>query len=1658
MRSKKFQKALSVLLAAAIAASCMSTGLSAIAAGRDEKPPQGEKATGKAQPRFPGYRLKDIQNWSPATDPYADMLRARVPLQKRNEQYQPTQANPTLTDDAKVMLMQGDYHGMPFDNTMYNNDFSQYTFNYWQYTDMWSPWHGAASAATPSSFQGMDFEYATINIPNAAYTNAAHKNGVMSIACMYFDGNNRKGQSINEMLDRDDEGNFLIVDKLVEMAEYYGYDGYFLNQEESTSEEAGGDAALQELMSQLTARGMYTQYYTAGQRSIDNSRIPWLTNSEGKTVCNSIFTDYVNGGNYEWYDPDPSVTWCKNNGYNIYDVGFFGLECTRGGLNVHPGNHAFIEGTRNLKASIALFTPVDQYRKKLIFNDDNPDLPAYQQARFQWMVDARERFFFSGAKHDPTDTEFEGTVDWSSVGAGDVSARGVAQYISERSVIDGSTFYTNFNTGRGMQYFVDGAVSRDEEWSNINIQDILPSWQWWMDTDGTRLSVDFDYGTKDERADVNSQPLDMPYTQVGAYDGGSSLVVYGDIDAKNTLHLYKTDLQVKEDSSLSITYNKVSESDSSVMEIGLIFKNASDGSMYTIEVPDSGRQTDGWVTKTLSIDPQYAGEEIAAICLVFQGENGVKDYQMNIGGLRLTDGGSHTPAAPTGLNIRAAYDTKEMILEWDLADYDQVDKYNVYANMTNGGKVCMGGVYDGVYYIKNMNAKDIVSLEVTAVGKDGSESEPAAIEYSYSDNVSNLKVAESLDANGRTMQAAHAGYLDVSFTKPSVEYTQLRLDVKLVDVAEDASYSMTVGNDADSARFYIPRGRGETYDLYVTTVFADGSESKPVAYRGQLRDVWSQPIDEKDVQISYNKVGFISPASVDWYKLYAYANGEKFFEGTRGADVIQYKRDIPEGATTVDVILEDYSGNLSEPLTVSVSKYTKSVGKLDATTVPDAVLRQAIIEQIGSDTISAAKAFTGKLDLSGLEIHDLIGLGLVSRASEIDLSGTPIEIVPAGAFGFYVQKVDLSNCDKLKIVDPAAFEGTVALREVNITGCAALELLAITDSSVEKLVYGSADAFPNLVRMDLSGSRFDLSEGTPERAFVEQIRTQVSDDKSVGVIDPNITNLGPGATFVAEQSTVTASKAATLFDGDKSINNTFSTPAVIVMDLGAEQTVTGWTLTNGDIGGFSDFDISTSIDGVNYEVMHSISGNKAKEVSGTADAPVKARYIKLHAYDSYGWSTALKEWEIFGNKVVAYPSELIYDSQRPRMLPELETTIDIQKNDGATFDLAQALADAKEEAAKAPKTVRGTAMEALAGADFLDPNYELAAEYDAREVHVIEVTDRDGNLHHDQVLDASKDNEYTVHYVTYDSANLEGETLYTFTVKVAGTETDTSALEAVIAEAESLDENDYTAESWAAMQAKLDNAVDVLADDAATQQAIDDAKDALRAAIDALESKPVEGAPVISSSIEDGGFWRASVRLTADKTVTWTVNGVELPRKGANLVLGDAGFYTVSATDAEGRVSNTLTFTIDKERPVLSSEQVEANGMSNQDVVVKADEDVRFELDGVAIEGYSKELTVTGSGRHVVKAYDRAGNYSGVFVFTIEQNPPVLSTNFFILNGVTRYNVAVTADRRVDYYVNGELVAENEYRCKFLEPGVYEVKAVDAAGNESKTLKFEIRR
>ena len=1425
MKHKRLQKTLSIMLAITMAASCLATGAQAA----DSWPNRGNsRERGAAQPHFSGYRMKDVRNWDAETDPFAEMMQAKVPLQSRNEAFKPTQANPEMESDAQIMLMQGDYGNSFVDSTMYNNDFTEHCLNFWQYADYFCPWHGAATAYTPpalydpatSDWRARGFEFGMLNIPNPAYTNAAHKNGVLSIGCLYFDQAFRAGQSINELLEKDEEGNFLLVDKLVAIANYYGFDGYFLNKEDNPYSMAD----LHEFMRQMHEKGMYTQYYDVGS-SFSEEKGNWIKNGN----YDSIFFNY--GG---WGSAQNAYNWCNENGLDVYDAAFFGVECNQGQFSNNVITRGYMPGTTNLYASVALFTPSDFYQRGVDFGPSS-EKPSFQQPEYQWMVTERERMFFSGVTQDPTDTGLHEGFAREDLGISNASGWvGAADFTTERSVVDGSVFYTNFNTGHGMQYFDNGEVSHDDQWANINIQDILPSWQWWVDTEGTKLGVDFDYGPKEIRFNKEGSQIEVPYTQVGAYKGGSSLAVYGDLDAENFLHLYKTDMSVNENSKVSITYNKVSADDASKMEIGVIFKS-NPNTVVTFEVPDANKHTDGWVTKEVSLGG-YAGQEIAAIGVNFDnGSETIADYQMNIGQLKVTDGENHTPAAPAGLQIREAYDSREMVLTWELGDYDQIDQYNVYANLSDGRRICMGGIYDNIYYVKNTFGTDIVTMEVTAVGKDGTESEPATINFDYSENVSNIQVEEALDKNELTTQAANAGYLDVSWENPNVEYASLEMELSLLDSKDTATYTTTVAAGETSARFYIPRGHGENYDLKISTVYADGSKSEPIAYRGRLHDTWSQPIDPADVNISGNSVSFINPASVDWYRIHGYVNGEEVINYKRGSDSINRSRTLPGDSGVLEVVLEDYSGNLSDPVSFVYGDSSTVSEPIDENNVPDAVLRQAILDQAGSTTTEAA-AFTGTLDLTGMDIHDLTGLNLVSHAQEIILSGTPIENIGSGAFGAYVQKVDLSNCASLKIVDKAAFANTQELREVDITGCSALQVLEIVNSSVEKLTYGEATAFPNLIRLDLSGSRFDMSENTEEYAFATQIATQAGEDKGIAVTDPKLSNLALHAEIVKDQTSLS-------YDADRFFDGSYDSiylqlylqplPATITGDIGIETAIESWSLYSSDSACPQDFNLYGSTDGTDYELIAAVEGNTEGKVSQDIENPKPYRYYKLEILSCFNpYYCQPQELELFGHKTIEYNSEVLYENQRPRLVAaEMNTDLTVDMEDGQVWDLNEILANAIAEAKAQSTTVRGNTADSLEGASWLDPEYVLEPDIDdSKEIHLSRITDAQGNIRYAETIDGSVRGIYTVDYIALNSANVEGETIYTFTVTVSPG-VDKSLLQATYDYAAAQDTSKLIESVKAMYDKALANAEAVLANTIATEEEVWDAIDQLFEAV-----------------------------------------------------------------------------------------------------------------------------------------------------------------------------------------------------------------------------------
>ncbi len=1019
--------------------------------------------TASAEPTFAGYRVKDIENWSPDTDPYAEFLVADVPLLERNEPFKATQAKPYLNSDAELMNMTGDYGNSFFGSTMYTNEFSEDVMTFWQYTDYFSPWHGAATAYTPqalydpvtSDWRSRGFEFGIVNIPNPAYTNAAHKNGVMSIACIYFDPAFRPGQTCADMLTNKEGDVYVVAKKLVEMAEYYGFDGYFLNQEE------GSYSEFKPFMAWLTAQGLYTQWYDTNS-TFNASKAAWLKDDTYGQIHNSVFVNYSGFSGL-----DSQLSYAESIGVDPHKEIFYGVECNQadfgGGHYSATSMTNLYDETGNPRASYALFCGSDRYHRGLEglnTSGDGESQPTAQKDAYQWMSEERERMFWSGVMEDPTDTGYKSGYSRPDVDVNDADGwPGVADFIAERSVISGTAFYTNFNTGHGMQYFVDGEVSKDEEWTNINIQEQLPTWQWWFEsTDSTKLHADFDYGDALVNKTVTGSLKEMEYTQIGAYNGGSSLAVYGDLSGTDTMHLFKTDLSVVDSTTASLTFRKVSDDDA-VMKLGLIFKD--DAENMTVIDLDGTASAGGWTTVTADLSA-YAGRSIAAICLVFEGE--AEDYQINVGNITISDK-DYTPAAPEGFVIDTAFVDGQMIIRWEKADYAEVVQYNLYGALADGSRVYLGGIYGSILYVKNTFCDDVIDLELVAVGIDGSESEPAVITYNYNDAVRNIRVAEAESANGLTTHAANAGLIEVTFDAPAAGAPDsYELEVKLHNIESDDPenqvYTATAAGSATSAQVAIATREGYEYDLKIYPV-VDGVRGDAIAYRGHTHDAYSEPIAAEDVVISGSTVRLVDPDSVDWYRMTATFNGSEVASFKRGASSGN-KMTFSLKAITglLEVVVEDFSGNFSEPTVLQLENgvLVDPTDLISEEQIPDTALRSAIRTQIGV-TLTALAEYEGELDLASTAVADLTGLELIPGLTAIDFSG----------------------CTFLEEI--SGLDANENLNELNISRCTNLKVLNVAGLGLEKLT--GEGSFDHLTAVDISDNRLDLSQSTPERAFLD---------------------------------------------------------------------------------------------------------------------------------------------------------------------------------------------------------------------------------------------------------------------------------------------------------------------------------------------------------------------------------------------------------------------------------------------------------------------------------------------------------------------------------------------------------------------------------------------
>lgn len=606
--------------------------------------PDGRGGGIPAGPASYGFWASDITGWSPDLDPNAKHFVCHIPRAARIAPFAATQAHPTLDPGTQVLTIDGDYRGSIYDERAraIGDESYVYTFRYWQYLDVFSSWHGQLTPNVPADKvadkNASGRTYGVLEVPNTGWTEAAHKNGALSIGCWFWP---RDGASFSDFVKKIPDGSYPVADKMIEIRKYFGFDGYFLNQEATVS---GTDAkAFKAMVAYLKSKDpqCYLQYYDAMlesgslsyQNMINSKNVGWLGTPQ-KPLMDSIFMNYgwlrgwgVSGAG----GPDPDLTKSAktfmDKGFDAKKVAYGTTEFQQGGFNPSEIFGGLATPSKNPPVSWGMFVPSEFWNRGC---SDGTTRTVLGRSLFRDL----EQKFWSGPKGDPAQSGriSEPTQPYRQNTWDTNRFDGVAHSVVEKSPYSSLPINTNFNIGVGSYFNLQGASAAIKPWKNAGLADPVLSWQFWSsDKAGTTSKV-----TLDETA---------------AWEGSHSLRVQSTAGNKpeTTLHLFKTDLAI----APSATVTAMAKTASTVALSLILVPKASPTTVSPVALSASGPAVNGWTAYTAAL-PSSLGQ-VAKISLKFTATGAL---DLNLGQVRIGGSGS-APAAPKNFTAPSASTTSQ---------------------------------------------------------------------------------------------------------------------------------------------------------------------------------------------------------------------------------------------------------------------------------------------------------------------------------------------------------------------------------------------------------------------------------------------------------------------------------------------------------------------------------------------------------------------------------------------------------------------------------------------------------------------------------------------------------------------------------------------------------------------------------------------------------------------------------------------------------------------------------------------------------------------------------------------------------------------------------------------------------------------------------------
>lgn len=670
---RRLPRLLAAALAAALLGLATTPAASAASASGSAAAPDNVVAAAGDQPYASYWYPNTILNWDPATDPDARFNRSRVPLTARV-------SDPALKANANARAGEGKVVSLVSFAPTSNNpsqgslDPRYYAFGHWQYVDKLVFWGGSAG-------EGL------ILAPNPTVIDAAHRNGVKVYGTVFFPPTAYGGQ-IQWVRDftQKSGSRYPVADKLAQAAQYYGFDGWFINQET-----AGGDSTLAtEMRNTLRyARTLGPVEFMWYDAMTESGAVSWqdaLTSAndaflqEGsQRTSDSMFLDFGWGASAL----DSSRTLARSLGRSEYEL-FAGVDTEANGYNSSAPWSAVFPAGRPHTTSLGL------YRPEWTHNSSTDRADSY----------AREARYWDGANGDPSDTST--TSSW----------KGLAHYVAESSPVTAKPFVTSFDAGQGDFYHSGGARVSTSGWNNLSLQDVPPTYRWLVQSAGTKLKASYDF--------------------TDAYEGGSALRLTGPLDAVNTVRLYQTRLPVAADTKLSVVL-KTPAAGPTRLKAAVSFTD-SPTAFTTLDLGST--TTAGWERRTLDLSP-YAGRTIAQLGLQTTGTTA--SYDIRVGQLGVYDGTVDATAAPGAPTVLGSTDTgagsRSLRLAWTAPVGGQVHHYEVYRRDAGGGRTFLGATPNDSYFVPRLDragTETSTTLDVEAVSTEWGRSPAASTTVTWS--------------------------------------------------------------------------------------------------------------------------------------------------------------------------------------------------------------------------------------------------------------------------------------------------------------------------------------------------------------------------------------------------------------------------------------------------------------------------------------------------------------------------------------------------------------------------------------------------------------------------------------------------------------------------------------------------------------------------------------------------------------------------------------------------------------------------------------------------------------------------------------------------------------------------------------------------------------